>query len=77
VTLTQSRLPEGIMIQFAKPSTPIAYVRFVDGVARAVYLDENGGQFVLDDDGQPIFGVWIYIDEPEGSRCSSLSPFFA
>jgi hypothetical protein len=44
---------------------PIGSIPFVDGVSRPVYLDADGRQCVLDDDGKPIYGVWIYIDEPE------------
>jgi hypothetical protein len=31
---------------------------FVDGEVRVVYEDERG-QFVLDDDIEPVYGVWI------------------
>jgi len=42
--------------------------RFVDGETRLVFKDERG-QFVLDDDGQPVYGVWLVpegdaVDEP-------------
>jgi hypothetical protein len=48
-------------------NTPqIGVVPFVDGITRPVFLDEDGRQYVLDeDDGQPIYGVWLLIDEPE------------
>ena len=32
---------------------------------RPVYFDADGQQYVNDDDGTPIHGEWIYIDEPE------------
>ena len=32
---------------------------FVDGVTRDVYEDAGGRQFVLDDAGDPQYGVWI------------------
>jgi hypothetical protein len=44
-------------------SEPIAYVWFTDGVKRAVY-EERGRQFVLDEYGEPIYGVW-YIPPEE------------
>ena len=47
------------------PSAPIAAIPFIDGRTRDVFLDADGRQFVLDAGGEPIHGVWIYIDEPE------------
>jgi hypothetical protein len=44
---------------------PIGIVPFIDGITRPVILGADGRQCVLDDDGQPIYGVWILIDEPE------------
>ena len=32
---------------------------FVDGVVRTVFLDSDGRQFVLDDDKDRIYGVWL------------------
>ena len=43
---------------------PIAFVPFVDGVPRPVFLNADGRQYVLDDDGQAVYGVWVLIDEP-------------
>ncbi len=37
----------------------IARVPFVDGVTRDVFEDAGGRQFVLDDGGDPQYGVWI------------------
>jgi hypothetical protein len=36
--------------------------RFVDGETRLVFEDERG-QFVLDDDAQPVYGVWLVPEE--------------
>jgi hypothetical protein len=44
---------------------PVGSVPFIDGVFRPVFLDLDARQCVLDDDGQPIYGVWVYIEEPE------------
>ena len=47
---------------------PITQVPFVDGVVRAVYEDEEseGRQFVSDDDGRRVYGVWVLPpDEPQ------------
>ena len=44
---------------------PIATVPFIDGTTRDVYFDLDGRQFLQDDDGTPIYGEWILIDEPE------------
>ncbi len=44
---------------------PIGSIPFVDGGTRPVYLDADGRQIVLDDDGQPVYGVWVYVDEPD------------
>jgi hypothetical protein len=37
--------------------------RFVDGSQRVVYQEPDGRQFVLDDDLEPVYGVWILQDE--------------
>ena len=46
---------------------PIAQVRVVDGVTRPVF-EESGRQFVFDDDGLPVYGMWFLppeeCDEP-------------
>jgi hypothetical protein len=37
---------------------------FTDGSQRAVYEDDDGCQFVIDDEGQAVYGVWVLADEP-------------
>jgi hypothetical protein len=37
----------------------IAHVGFVDGVSRAVFEQLDGRQYVLDDDGDRVCGVWF------------------
>jgi hypothetical protein len=37
---------------------------FTDGSQRAVYQDDEGRQFVIDDEGQAVYGIWLLPDEP-------------
>jgi hypothetical protein len=46
------------MIHPMLPREPIAYVEFADGVRRPVF-DDGKRQYVLDDDGEPTYGVWF------------------
>jgi hypothetical protein len=46
-------------------NTPLASILFIGGVTRPVFLDVDGRQYVLDDEGWPVYGVWVYVDEPE------------
>jgi hypothetical protein len=39
-------------------SQPIADVQFSDGASRLVFEDAHG-QYVIDDEGEPIYGVWF------------------
>lgn len=32
---------------------------FTDGTQRAVYQDDDARQFVIDDDGQAVYGIWV------------------
>jgi hypothetical protein len=44
----------------ATQNDPTTGVRdFVDGQRRAVHIDDDGNQYVYDDAGVPVFGVWI------------------
>ena len=36
---------------------PVAHVRFADGPMRPVF-EAKDRQFVIDDDGNPVYGVW-------------------
>ena len=36
--------------------------QFTDGTTRPVYW-HDGRQFVLDDDGEPVYGTWVHPDE--------------
>ncbi|MBM4071394.1 MAG: hypothetical protein FJ271_21020 [Planctomycetes bacterium] len=42
----------------------VAHVWFTDGAKRAVYRESSGRQYILDDDGDKVHGVW-YIPEEE------------
>jgi hypothetical protein len=44
---------------------PVTSVPFVDGISRDVYLDDGDRPYIFGEDGQPVYGVWIYIDESE------------
>jgi hypothetical protein len=37
----------------------IGRVPFTDGVTRDGFEDKNGRQWVVDDDGEPAFGLWL------------------
>jgi hypothetical protein len=37
---------------------------FTDGAQRAVYEVDDGRQFVIDDEGQAVYGTWLLPDEP-------------
>jgi hypothetical protein len=41
----------------------IAYVKFTDGARRAVYLEASGKQYVVDDWGEKVHGVWYLPPE--------------
>ena len=38
----------------------IATIWFIDGVWRPVYEGADGRQYVIDGDGQKVYGVWHY-----------------
>jgi hypothetical protein len=37
-------------------NTPLASVPFIGGVTRPVFLEDR-----------PVYGVWVYIDEPDST----------
>jgi hypothetical protein len=41
---------------------------FFDGSARDVYLARDGRQYIVDNHGLPVFGVWVRADMAEGNR---------
>jgi hypothetical protein len=47
------------------PDCHIANIAFTDGFWRAVYEQPHGRQYVIDDEGEPAFGVWFIM------RCSA------
>ncbi len=52
----------------------VGKVRFTDGTVRVVYQDEHG-QFVLDDDFEPFYGVWILpAEEAQGEPVIVQAP---
>jgi hypothetical protein len=46
------------MIHPMLPREPIAFVEFIAG-ARLPVFDDGHRQYVLDVDGEPIYGVWF------------------
>jgi len=43
----------------------IGLIPFTDGIARPAFLDAGGRQYILRKEGQPVYGVWVYLVEPE------------
>ena len=41
----------------------VAHVWFVDAIKRTVFQQADGRQYVLDDDGEPVPGVWLIPKE--------------
>ena len=52
--------PLGTASTLATMNLPL--LRFTDGSTRVVYTDRQG-QYVLGDDGEPVYGVWLRLDE--------------
>lgn len=52
-------MPDTPLTVFQGDEQTIGYCRFVDGTVRAVRLDEQGTQYVLDDDCNPVLGKWL------------------
>lgn len=46
-------------------------VPFPDGVECEVFLDEDGRQFVLDGEGDRVYGAGVFVDEPVNVVCGS------
>ena len=40
----------------------LPFLRFTEGATRLVYTDRRG-QYVLDDQGEPVYGTWLHPDE--------------
>ena len=52
---------------------PIGSIPFTDGATRPVFLDADGRQYILGDDQNRVYGVWIYIDEgPHRQRYATI-----
>jgi len=56
----------------AVPDHPIGQVLFTDGITRTVYRSPDGLQYVLDSDGKPVPGTWIYPDDEADMPCPTL-----
>jgi hypothetical protein len=44
---------------------PIGSTPCADGSLRTVFLDHDGRQFVLGNHGAPVFGIWLFVDDPQ------------
>ena len=42
---------------------PIGSIPFADGIARPAFLDAGDRQYLLDEEGQPVYGEWVYVSE--------------
>jgi hypothetical protein len=51
----------------------IPLLRFTDGATRVVYTNLRG-QYVLDDQGPPVYGVWLHSDESHKPIVNSQEP---
>jgi hypothetical protein len=49
----------------ATSGQPIARIPFADGTERDVLQENDGRQFVADDNGEKVFGYWFLIDDPD------------
>jgi hypothetical protein len=38
---------------------PIAYIEFLGGALRPVFEEPSGRQYAPDDEGEPVYGVWV------------------
>jgi hypothetical protein len=48
----------------ASKRQPITRIPFTDRVERDVFQDKDR-QFVVDDDGDKVFGYWVLMDDPD------------
>jgi hypothetical protein len=42
----------------------IATLAFTDGTQRDVHEDDEGRQFVVNEEGQAVYGIWILAEKP-------------
>jgi hypothetical protein len=42
---------------------PVAHVEFTEGALRPVFESTDGGQYVIGDDGERVYGVWYILRE--------------
>jgi hypothetical protein len=47
------------------PDQPIGRVLFTDASLHDVYRDQNGRQYVENDAGEPVYGIWVYPAEDD------------
>jgi hypothetical protein len=49
-------------VRLVRPVQP-GDCQFTDGTTRPIYRDDDGRQYVLDDEGEPVYGTWLHPDE--------------
>lgn len=55
------------------PGATLGERRFADSAVRQVFGNDDGRQFVLDDGGDKVFGVWLAPDESEPDACNVVA----
>jgi len=54
------------------PDPAIGQRLFTEGITRTVYRSPDGQQYVLDGDGMPVTGTWIYPDDEADTPSPTL-----
>jgi hypothetical protein len=49
----------------ANRGQPVARIPFTDRVEREAFQDMDDRLFVVDDDGDAVYGYWVVMDDPE------------
>jgi hypothetical protein len=63
------RCPDGDAGLLDLPNAVLGGRQFTDGAVRRVFAETDGRQFVLDDDDDRVFGVWLSLEEIEPDPC--------
>jgi hypothetical protein len=55
------------------PIEPVCFTEFADGLMRPVFEDARG-QYVIDDDGEPVYGIWFLAPEADSPLIVEARP---